>query len=83
MNSDPPLGPSGNIGNVLHVGYARCFPPLLIQLTHSSQMILPVKGRIRDHKEFWGLSPNLSFEVCDVNPVSGPFFDFALSKCGS
>ena len=32
-----------------------------------------MKGRIRDYKEFWGLSPNVSFESCDVNPVSGTF----------
>jgi hypothetical protein len=32
-----------------------------------------VKGSIRDYKEFWGLSPNVPFEHCYVNPVSGPF----------
>lgn len=45
----------------------------LVWLTLASQRIRPVKGSIRDHKEFWGLSPNVTFENCDVNPVSGPF----------
>lgn len=64
------LGPSGNIGNAPRVGYVYGVS-WLIQLTHASQLILPVKGTIRDHKEFWGLSPNVQFANCDVNPVSG------------
>lgn len=38
-----------------------------------------MKGRIRDYKEFWGLSPNVPFENCDVNPVSGNFLRFLPS----
>ncbi|KAF9793414.1 hypothetical protein BJ322DRAFT_996426 [Thelephora terrestris] len=44
----------------------------------SCGVILPVKGKIRDHREFWGLSPNQPFETCDVNPVSG-----SISRNGS
>lgn len=66
-------GPSGNTGNVLRVEYACHISLWLIWLTCNSQRIRPVKGRIRDHKEFWGLSPNVPYENCDVNPISGPF----------
>ena len=64
---------NGNIGNVPLAGYACDISASLSWLTYVSQRTRPVKGRIRDHKEFWGLSPNVSFEHCNVNPVSGPF----------
>jgi hypothetical protein len=75
------LGLSGNIGNAPRVGCVYGISRL-IQLTHAPQLILPVKGKIRDHKDFKGLSPNVQFESCDVNPVSGPSLRSTLGSCG-